>query len=76
MDDQKTSELRKVSDLHFFTEAAAIELNVISAAILERQTFLEGKFLDLQGAQGGIFKLAEAPLVRIRDKWNLLGFDY
>ena len=54
---------------------APMELHVVGAAILQAHPVLEGTALDLQGGEGGVPVLAEAPLVGIRDELDRLGPD-
>ena len=53
-----------------------VKLHVERAAILQRHPVVKRKPLDLQGQQGRVLVLAEAPLVRIRDQLNPVRPDH
>src|SRR3954451_18469875 len=49
------------------------ELDVEGRGILQTHSVFQRALLDLQRQKRGIAKLAERPLVGIRDMWNLFG---
>ena len=55
---------------------AFVKLNIKRRCIFKYHTFLQSFVCNLQCKQGGIFPHIKTPLVRITDKWNLLGQQY